>query len=92
MFLAFFCGQMELGNGYQEEVGYERNTQILQSENAAREKLEQETVTQDNLFLAASKAGIPESAGVAIGLDRVLMCITGKKSIQKVINFPWDKA
>ena len=87
-----YLGQMELGNGYQEETNYERNKQILQSENNARKVSQQETVIHDKLFLSACKFGIPESAGVAIGLDRVLMCITGEKSIQKVINFPWDKA
>jgi len=87
-----YLGQMELGNGYQEEVSYPRNKQILQSENEVRSKSNLEEVPQDKLFLAACESGIPRSAGVAIGLDRVLMCISGEKSIQKVINFPWDKA
>ena len=87
-----YLGNMELGNGYQEEIGYERNKQILQAENIKRIRYKQEAVIQDELFLAACESGIPRSAGVAIGLDRVLMCITGQKSIQKVINFPWDKA
>ena len=87
-----YLGSMELGNGYQEEVNYERNKQILDSENHARKMSQKMTLPQDKLFLDACQSGIPESAGVAIGLDRVLMCITGEKSIQKVINFPWDKA
>lgn len=87
-----YLGQSELGNGYQEEVDSERNKQILSDENRTRTTLGLETVNEDKLFLEAAKSGIPASAGVAIGLDRVLMCITGEKSIQKVINFPWDKA
>ncbi len=87
-----YLGSMELGNGYQEEVAYTRNAQILESENNARQAMQKKSVTQDELFLQACKAGIPRSAGVAIGLDRLLMCITGENSIQKVINFPWDKA
>ena len=87
-----YLGQMELGNGYQEEVSYPRNKQILQSENEVRSKSNLKEVPQDKIFLAACESGIPRSAGVAIGLDRVLMCISGEKSIQKVINFPWDKA
>jgi len=87
-----YLGNRELGNGYQEEVSYPRNQQILQSENEVRRKSNLQEVPQDERFLAACKAGIPRSAGVAIGLDRVLMCISGEKSIQKVINFPWDKA
>lgn len=87
-----YLGQSELGNGYQEEIDSDRNRQILKNENQARKALGLETIKQDCLFLEAAESGIPASAGVAIGLDRVLMCITGEKSIQKVINFPWDKA
>ncbi len=87
-----YLGQSELGNGYQEETSYQRNKDILQSENIQRREASLEEVTQDENFLAATKSGIPESAGVAIGLDRVLMAIAGVDSIQKVINFPWDVA
>ena len=87
-----YLGQLELGNGYQEEVDSKRNKQILSNENLARKALGLEIVKEDYLFLEAAENGIPASAGVAIGLDRILMCITGEKSIQKVINFPWDKA
>ena len=87
-----YLGTIELGNGYQEEVRYQRNKQVLQSENERRNRSNLKAVTKDKHFLAACKSGIPRSAGVAIGLDRVLMCICNEKSIQKVINFPWDKA
>lgn len=87
-----YLGPLELGNGYQEEVDAKRNRTILKEENEARIRLGLNTVPVDKLFLEACDSGIPASAGVAIGLDRVLMAITGEKSIQKVINFPWDKA
>ena len=87
-----YLGQHELGNGYQEETSYQRNKDILQRENAQRRAAGLEEVTIDENFLGAAKSGIPESAGVAIGLDRILMEITAVDSIQKVINFPWDVA
>ena len=87
-----YLGQSELGNGYQEETSFQRNKEILNTENAQRQKAGLEQVTQDENFLFAAESGIPESAGVAIGLDRVLMAIAGVNSIQKVINFPWDVA
>jgi len=87
-----YLGQHELGNGYQEETSYQRNKDILQSENSQRQQMGLAQVTQDENFLDAAKSGIPESAGVAIGLDRVLMAMAGVDSIQKVINFPWDVA
>lgn len=87
-----YLGTMELGNGYQEETNFEQNTRILHNENKQRDALGLKQVNIDNSFLHAIEAGMPDSSGVAIGLDRVLMCIIGEKSIQKVINFPWDKA
>ena len=87
-----YLGRLELGNGYQEETDAKRNREILELDNQVLIDTGFDPVTVDELFLSACDSGIPESAGVAIGLDRVLMAITGEKSIQKVINFPWDKA
>ncbi|MEH6455560.1 MAG: EF-P lysine aminoacylase EpmA [Cocleimonas sp.] len=87
-----YLGHLELGNGYQEEVNAKRNREILERENQTRAELGFGLMPEDELFLSACDSGIPASAGVAIGLDRVLMAITGEKSIQNVINFPWDKA
>ncbi len=87
-----YLGSIELGNGYQEEVGYQRNKEILTQENKMRKEMNLEEVKQDKHFLAACKSGIPASAGIAIGLDRVLMSITNVDSIQDTLNFPWDSA
>jgi lysyl-tRNA synthetase class 2 len=35
---------------------------------------------------------MPESAGIAIGLDRVLMCRMQVDDIKQVIAFPWELA
>ena len=87
-----YLGDLELGNGYQEETDPKRNRDILETENQTSKDRNLELMPVDEHFLSACDSGIPKSAGVAIGLDRVLMAITGEKSIQKVINFPWDKA
>ena len=47
------------------------------------------SVDSDNRFLAAHRAGLPDCAGVALGLDRLLMAITGKASIGSTLSFDW---
>ncbi len=85
-----YLGQLELGNGYQEETDYTRNRAILEKENQQRAL--QQKMPVDIRFLEAIKAGMPPCSGVAIGLDRVLMKITHKNRIDQVISFPWDSA
>ena len=87
-----YLGENELGNGYQEEVSYPRNQAILQNENNHRQELGLKKITKDNNFLNALQSGLPESSGVAIGVDRILMSLAGVENIQEVINFPWEIA
>ena len=85
-----YVGQLELGNGYQEEIDYMRNKAILVGENQQRSS--EQKMPLDRHFLEAMKAGMPRCSGVAIGLDRVLMKIANKNRIDQVISFPWEKA
>lgn len=99
-----YLGSLELGNGYQEETDYARNQQILARENRTRmqsvqhdqhddqQQAKQAKMPEDQYFLAAIKAGLPRCAGVAIGLDRLLMLIANKKTLSQLVNFSWDKA
>ena len=46
----------------------------------------------DARYVAMLRDGLPDCAGVALGLDRVVMLLTGAASIRDVIAFPIDLA
>ena len=83
-----YLGALELGNGYQEQTDASRNREILQQDAQTRG----DGIPIDEHFLAALEQGLPECAGVAIGIDRVLMCRMQVSDLKQVISFPWEVA
>ena len=87
-----YVGSLELGNGYQELTGVDANRAVLNTELKTREAMGIDSVPQDQRFLAAIQSGMPESAGVAIGIDRLLMLATGAETLAEVLSFSWENA
>lgn len=83
-----YLGALELGNGYQEQTDAARNRHILQQDAQARG----DGIPVDERFLAALETGLPECAGIAIGMDRVLMCRMQVTDLKQVIAFSWEVA
>lgn len=78
---------VEIANGYQEELDASVLAQRFSSDQALRKSRGQYVPFADDKFLAAMQAGIPPCAGVALGIDRFLMAITGQKKIADVLPF-----
>ena len=55
--------------------------------NAARISQQLDAMPIDELFLSALQAGLPDCAGVALGIDRLIMLAAGKQSIHAVTSF-----
>lgn len=87
-----YCGAVELANGYQELIDADKNRKVIETELAHRKQCQQQQFPQDDYFLQAMYVGMPSASGVAIGVDRLLMCATEQKRIQQVISFPWHSA
>ncbi len=85
-----FIGGMELANGYWELTDAEELHQRFSADQAKRRALNLPTYPADDKLLAAMAAGLPESAGVALGIDRLLMCLGGVAHISEVIAFDVD--
>ena len=83
---------VELANGFHELADAGEQRQRLEREAKKRERAGAGSVCIDEHFLAALESGLPNCAGVALGLDRLLMIACGAKCLRDVIAFPIDSA
>jgi elongation factor P--(R)-beta-lysine ligase len=88
-FEAYFKG-VELVNGFEELTDAEENRRRFADENRRRRAEGKAVLPVDERFLDAMAQGMSPCSGVAVGMDRVLMCMTGVASIAEVISFPWE--
>ncbi len=85
-------GGMELANGYDELVDAAEQRQRFAADQALRRQRGQAEYPIDQRLLAAMEQGLPSCAGVALGVDRLLMLQAGAATITDVLAFPHDRA
>lgn len=83
---------MELANGFQELTDAVEQRRRFDRERQTRRRQSRADLPMDVAFLDALAAGMPESAGVALGLDRLLMIDQGTTHIDQVLAFPTGRA
>jgi elongation factor P--(R)-beta-lysine ligase len=87
-----FLGPLELANGYHElDDAIEQQRRFAQ-DLAVRTARGAPTPAVDVRLLAALESGLPASAGVALGVDRLLMAMAGCSSIAEVLAFGFHDA
>ncbi len=82
-----YWGALELANGYHELTDGAEQRRRIAAEQAERRRRGMPPVRADAHFMAAIDAGLPECAGVALGVDRLLMKLGGAGHIGEVIAF-----
>ena len=82
-----FWGAVELANGYHELTDSQSQQQRFESDNKKRESAGLASVPLDQKFLSALESGLPDCAGVALGLDRLVMKLLGRRTISEVMTF-----
>jgi len=82
----------ELANGYWEQIDADALSAQLQAENARRRQRGLSERPIDERLLAAHCHGLPECAGVALGVDRLLAVKLGADNLGETISFSWDSA
>lgn len=87
-----YLGGIELANGYHELTDAAEQQQRFEQDNARRVVLGSEPVAMDGNLLAAMQNGLPDCAGVALGVDRLLMVATQAESIDATLAFSLSSA
>jgi lysyl-tRNA synthetase class 2 len=87
-----FCGDLELANGYVELRDADEQRQRFEADNAARESSGRSSLLADAPLLAALEAGLPECAGVSVGIERLHMVLDQADDIRDVITFATETA
>lgn len=87
-----YLGRTELANGYQELTDAQEQRRRFEAENTQRTNRGQTSCEIDDKLLGALEHGLPECAGVALGVDRLLMAISDADSIDQVTAFPFSRA
>ncbi|MHB8647641.1 MAG: amino acid--tRNA ligase-related protein [Thermomicrobiales bacterium] len=79
---------MELGNAFSELTDADEQLARLEAERAERAALGKTVYDIDDDFIRALRVGMPPSAGIAVGVDRLVMLFAGVESIQETLWFP----
>lgn len=85
-------GGLELANGFHELTDAAEQQARFSEENRHRDTRQLPMIDIDTNLLAALEQGLPDCAGVALGLDRLLMVLTGASRIDEVLAFPHERS
>jgi lysyl-tRNA synthetase class 2 len=86
-----FISGFELSNAYSELNDPLKQRELLEEQSKKLKKGDEEANPMDEDFLEAIETGMPPTGGVGIGIDRLIMVLTGNDSIKEVILFPFMK-
>ena len=86
-FELYVCG-VELANGFSELTDAAEQRRRYEADMALKQELYGETYPPDEEFFKALEHGLPDCAGVALGVDRLVMLATGAEHINDVLWAP----
>ena len=79
----YFAGGMELGNAFTEI-----NDAAMQAERFAQQSGQVEGERGDDDYVEALSYGMPPTGGIGLGIDRLVMLLSGRETIRDVVLFP----
>lgn len=83
-----FVNTWEMGNAYSELTNPLDQRARFEDQVKARASGDEEADMMDDDYVAALEHGLPPTGGMGVGVDRVIMLLTGNPSIRDIIAFP----
>ncbi len=83
-----FAGGMEIANAFSELIDPDVQRERFEAQRRLASIGEEEVQPYDELFVQALEQGMPPAGGVGLGIDRLVMLLTGRDSIREVVLFP----
>ena len=89
--LELYAGGLELANGFAELTDPVEQRRRFEADRAARAAQGLPPVPLDEAFLAALEEGMPPAAGMALGVERLVLLLSGAETLRDVLPFAWDE-
>ena len=83
-----FCSGMVMANAFTELNDPDEQRRRFDAQLRLQQGGDEEAQPYDEVFLAALEHGMPPTGGLGLGIDRLVMLMTGRRSIREVVLFP----